>query len=278
MLPHDGVGGTTLSPRKESVASTDDGRRDQQRRVDNDRRGHVRQDLDEHDARVTRAQRARRLDVLELADRQRLRRGRPSHGCPGEEGDDRDADPRLGPTTATSASAKTRNGSDRTTSISRERDGRPRPPYQPAAMPTTVPTQHGERAREHTRRAATRACRRRSGRARRGPGCRCRAGTCGSVRSGCLEADSPTSGTARRAVAHEARDQRARASATAMTGTITTSSDRDAVAALARAGRAATGSALERPGPSGRRRPSDSSMGACSRALTERSAVVASNS
>ena len=47
---------------------------------------------------------------------------------------------RLGPTTATRASANTRNGSDSTTSISRERARSTSPPYHPAAMPTTVPT------------------------------------------------------------------------------------------------------------------------------------------
>ena len=109
---------------------------------------HVRQDLDEHDARRAGAERARGLHVLALADRERLGPHDPPHRRPAEERDHGDADREARAHHATSARAKTRNGSDRNTSIVAREDA-----VDDAAVPAGDDAddradQHGERAGE----------------------------------------------------------------------------------------------------------------------------------
>ena len=129
--PQLAVGGRMPTPRNDSAASSRMFSGDQQRRVDDDRRDEVGQDLAEHDARVRRAERAGGLDELALAQRQH----EPAHdardvGPVGERDQMKMITPRPGwivpPTQPRTAHAapmprpSSRIGIDSTTSIRRE--------------------------------------------------------------------------------------------------------------------------------------------------------------
>ena len=77
-------------PQEGEVRLEEDVGRDQERRVDDDRRDQVREDLPEHDPQVARTERARGLHELALAQRQRVAAYEPGDVGPGEERDDHD--------------------------------------------------------------------------------------------------------------------------------------------------------------------------------------------
>ena len=137
--PRSPSGGTTPEAEERERRLEHDRGGDQQRQVDDHRREQVREDVDEHDPQVARAERARRLDVLALADRQRLAAHDAADRGPAEERDDDDRD-RAGSarTSETSAIAKSRNGNERITSMTRARtrvDRRRRSSRRPCRRP-----------------------------------------------------------------------------------------------------------------------------------------------
>ena len=93
IAPHEGVPSGNPHAEERESGLEQDVARDDERGVDDDRRGHVREDLPEDDAPVRGSQRARGFHELLLADRQHLAANDAGDVGPPEQPDDQDHGP-----------------------------------------------------------------------------------------------------------------------------------------------------------------------------------------